>query len=97
LKVYWQISLRIQNASWQIPLSYGDFQHAIISIELRGRNVNGQATLNCFIEIPQQLLERLALSGASGDGWNLGPITALFRVVDDDFDFHGPDYTAIGY
>lgn len=74
--------------------SHCDFQNAIISLELSGRNVNGQTTLHRLIKVVKQFLKGLALRGATGNGWNLRPETTFLRFVHYDFDFHGWNYNA---
>lgn len=69
-------------------ISYGNFQYPIIPFELRSRNVNGQATLNCLVEIMKQFLEGLTLRGASGNGWNFCPETTFLCLAHYYFDFH---------
>lgn len=48
-----------------------------------------QAALNSFIEILKQFLKGFPLSRTPGYRWNISPIAALFRFMDNNFKFHG--------
>lgn len=78
------LSARIcRPAFWYSP-SQGDLNHSAAG---RGGNiayVDGEAPLDGLVEVAQQLLERVRLCGATGDGGHLGPVASLFGLMHDD-------------
>ena len=58
-------------------------------LQISFNRTDRQAPLNYFIEIVKQFLKCLSLRGASGNGGNFRPITALLSLMDYYFDFHG--------
>jgi hypothetical protein len=68
----------------------GDFDDPIAFACLNGVRVDREATLNGLIEVFEQLLEGLALSGAARYGRDLRPESPFFGLVDYDFQSHAP-------
>jgi hypothetical protein len=48
---------------------------------MRDVNIYRQASLDRFVKVPQRLLERLALRGASRYRWHFGPETTFLSLV----------------
>ena len=59
-------------------------------MRLRLRDSHGQTSFDSFVQISKKLIYGFALSGATGDGRHLGPVSTLFRFVYYDFDLHQP-------
>ena len=59
-------------------------------MRLRLRDSHGQTSFDSFVQISKKLIYGFALSGATGDGRHLGPVSTLFRFVYHDFDLHRP-------
>jgi hypothetical protein len=52
------------------------------------RALGREAPLDGFVKIVQEILKRLSLRGAAGNGRDFRPIPALLRLMDYDFDLH---------
>lgn len=70
-------------------ISDGYLDDPVTRATLNRVQVDLQTSLHRLVEVPEKLLEGLALRGAAGDRRDLGPIAAFFRLVDDDLQLHG--------
>ena len=62
--------------------SEGDAHDAVVATSLGRLDVDRQATLDCFVQVLEEVLERLALRGAFGNDGDLSlPITARRRLL----------------
>src|SRR5467141_3610627 len=72
----------------QTAPSYRDFKNALRAPLLRLGDINRQAAFDCLMQIAQKLVHSFALGRAPRNSRDLGPETALLRIMHNDFDLH---------
>lgn len=71
-------------------ISYADLNDPISIARLGFLYFNGKASGDRFSHICHKLFHRFTLRRTAGNCRYFGPKAALFRVVDDNFEFHTP-------
>jgi len=70
------------------PISYRDFENTIAAVLLWFGDVDREAAFDGLVDVREQFVHRVTLTGATGNGRDLGPKAAFLCLVNDDLDFH---------
>ena len=68
--------------------SQRQFDDLVIGVRGPSLHWNRQTSFDGFTQIEPKLFHRLALCGATGDGWHFGPESAFFGFVHEGVNLH---------
>ncbi len=72
----------------QSQISNRYLHHFILRRDFEIFEIDGQTSLNRFVNIFEEFVKCLALGRTAFKGWHFCPVPAFFCFVNNDFEFH---------